>query len=558
MASTKHTFTVATGTADTSALRTETFRGKEYTVVPVIAVVEGVLQGVNSEFPELAVASEFGKHPASWDGRPVMMNHPSINGVFVSASIHSVLEDFQMGFLANTRLDDKKLKTEAWIDNEAIAALSGEPKQTMDRILLGEVVDVSVGAFMDIVEQAGTYGGNAYQGIWSNVVPDHLAFLSANVQGACTVEAGCGAPRVNSSADGKSTVVLRMVKPLSGACCDACAKSGGTCGGHHSGTTGDDIMPKANAADGQTSGEAPVVASSQEPTGETTETSTTAEPAGVGAATTEAQGELPLEGDAAEALRIERAAHLFSALGAFAAPSGMIFSDIEKVVNQALSLQLGVNYYDVYIQAINQDVVVYYAYGGSCGCGSTCGSCYGGSRYATFQVGYSIDDNGNVTFTGEPEPVNILTRIVPRQTSSSGVSVNQERNTEMSGNSGTSGEGAAETPAAPAQVKSFAELLESAPAEIREQFERGNRIYSSTKAKVVKALMESSRNKFTEEQLNSKPLDELEMLAELADVNPAPFAGRAVGEGDNLSVNAQSNKPAFAESPRSYLGQAAS
>ncbi|MEB3089954.1 hypothetical protein, partial [Parvimonas sp. M20] len=85
---TDRVLTVATGSADVASVRTEEFRGKTYTVVPVIAVVEGVLQGVNSDAPELAVASEFGKFPASWDGRPVMMNHPNIGGMWVSASIH--------------------------------------------------------------------------------------------------------------------------------------------------------------------------------------------------------------------------------------------------------------------------------------------------------------------------------------------------------------------------------------------------------------------------------------------------------------------------------------
>ncbi|MEB3025877.1 DUF2213 domain-containing protein, partial [Parvimonas sp. M13] len=142
--------------------------------------------------------SEFGKFPASWDGRPVMMNHPNIGGMWVSASIHSVLETYQIGFLANTKLDDTKLKTEAWLDKDMIDAIGGDATETYQRVLDGEMVDVSVGAFIDIVEGAGIHNGKNYAGSWANVVPDHLAFLSAGVQGACTVEAGCGAPRINA------------------------------------------------------------------------------------------------------------------------------------------------------------------------------------------------------------------------------------------------------------------------------------------------------------------------------------------------------------------------
>ncbi len=66
-------------TADTSTIRVETMAGKEYTVVPCIALVEGVLQGANSDAPELALASEFGKIIAGWNGRPLVLNHPKIN-----------------------------------------------------------------------------------------------------------------------------------------------------------------------------------------------------------------------------------------------------------------------------------------------------------------------------------------------------------------------------------------------------------------------------------------------------------------------------------------------
>ncbi|MEB3067337.1 hypothetical protein, partial [Parvimonas micra] len=99
---------------------------------------------------------------------------------------------------------------------------------------------------------------------------------------------------------------------------------------------------------------------------------------------------------------------------------------------------------------VTGDHAVYYNYGD-----------YNGYRYQYFQIAYTIDENGNVTFTGEPEPVNVLTRIVPRDPSS-GLS-NNEGKTAMSGTSGTT-EGQPAS-AAPLQVASFAELLAAAPAE---------------------------------------------------------------------------------------------
>ena len=62
--------------ANTEASRRETFNGVEHLVVPLVALVEGVLQSSNAETPELALASEFGKHFKGWNGRPVVVNHP--------------------------------------------------------------------------------------------------------------------------------------------------------------------------------------------------------------------------------------------------------------------------------------------------------------------------------------------------------------------------------------------------------------------------------------------------------------------------------------------------
>ena len=76
------------------SLRTNTLYGKDQLIVPVVALVEGVLQAMNAATPELALAEEFGKFPAGWNGRPVVMNHPIIDKNPVSANSPSVLETF--------------------------------------------------------------------------------------------------------------------------------------------------------------------------------------------------------------------------------------------------------------------------------------------------------------------------------------------------------------------------------------------------------------------------------------------------------------------------------
>jgi len=69
-----------------STLRTANFDGREYVVVPVVALVEGVIHPVNSAAPELVLAEEFAKAPNGWNGRPVLWNHPRLNGRRVSAN----------------------------------------------------------------------------------------------------------------------------------------------------------------------------------------------------------------------------------------------------------------------------------------------------------------------------------------------------------------------------------------------------------------------------------------------------------------------------------------
>lgn len=184
--------------AETGESRKETFNGVEHLVIPVIALVEGVLQSANSPKPELALASEFGKAPAGWNGRPVTVNHPEIRGEKVSANSPEILETEQIGQLFNTVLDGKKLKTEAWINVARANELGGDIAATVSRLSEGTIVEVSTGLFSDIDNESGTHEGERFNGVWRNVVPDHLAILDAGAVGACSIADGCGANRFNS------------------------------------------------------------------------------------------------------------------------------------------------------------------------------------------------------------------------------------------------------------------------------------------------------------------------------------------------------------------------
>src|SRR5690349_9923723 len=104
---------------DTTALtRTEWYNGREYFVVPVVALQEGVIQGANAANPEFCPSQAIARLANSWNGRPIVMNHPQIQGVYVSANDPKVLEDWSFGFIFNSFYDESntKLKMEAWID----------------------------------------------------------------------------------------------------------------------------------------------------------------------------------------------------------------------------------------------------------------------------------------------------------------------------------------------------------------------------------------------------------------------------------------------------------
>jgi hypothetical protein len=197
----KRTLISVLATPDISAIRTAEFAGEKHTVIPVVMLKEGVLWPSNASGPELALAEEFGRHPESWNGRPVVLGHPTVDGIPVSASSPGVLEAYQLGQIFNTRLDGKSLKSEIWINEARLSEMDDDFQKSVARLKDGdEVVEVSVGAFMQIEDAPGVYEGQKFERIWRNVVPDHLAVLPEGIVGACSVEMGCGAPRVNKAA----------------------------------------------------------------------------------------------------------------------------------------------------------------------------------------------------------------------------------------------------------------------------------------------------------------------------------------------------------------------
>lgn len=486
-------------------LRTETLFGREYLVIPVVALVEGVLQGMNAATPELALASEFGKVPEGWNGRPVVMNHPSVNGVPVSANSPLVLEEFSFGTLFNTRLEDNKLKTEAWIDVVRAQELGGEFESTVTRLQTeGVAVEVSTGLFATSEAKEGKYKNKKYNAIWREVVPDHLAILSEGSKGACSVEDGCGAPRVNSRKLWQEyTMTNSQLKENCG-----CGQTGSACECDKANDPVN-INGKKNA-DGTIGDEVVVTAGAEN----------------------------------AELEALQR-------LTANALPNNILDSDIRTLLQGALRDENPRGYR--YLIGFTTEKVVYEDFSENTG------------SWRFYQRSYDISDNV-VTLADDAEEVSIMMQIVPKAkvvaNGDGKVQPATQESTTMADNI-TDNKDASATPVAdaaaaaaavtanasePAKVKTFAEYLAEMPSDMREHIQTGMRLHKEKKDSAIKALKESGRCQFADDDLSKMSLEYLENLVTLSGVTNYSGVATPTVNGDgsaasNLKDNAVPTPP---------------
>lgn len=172
-------------------VREEVLGNKTYLVVPVTMMVEGVHNG--SAGPLLHTAAELGKIPESWNGIPVTIGHPRNDDGFIPANDPQVLEEWAIGSVFHTVMEGQKLKSEAWLEKDKLQTVN---ENLFDRINNGEIVEVSVGVFSEDEETEGSYQGEDYVAVATNLRPEHLAILP-HTEGACSVDDGCGI-RVNN------------------------------------------------------------------------------------------------------------------------------------------------------------------------------------------------------------------------------------------------------------------------------------------------------------------------------------------------------------------------
>ena len=177
--------------AKTSLVRNGEMTGRKFKIVPMVMIVEGVLNGSNGAL--MYPGEELGRTPESWDHKPVVVNHPPGG---VSACSPEELSKRKVGYIFNTKYDKiGRLRAEAWID---IELANNVDARIVEAIENEEVMELSTGLFTDNEETPGTFDGVPYDAIARNYRPDHLALLPDQI-GACSVARGAGFVR-NSAA----------------------------------------------------------------------------------------------------------------------------------------------------------------------------------------------------------------------------------------------------------------------------------------------------------------------------------------------------------------------
>ena len=179
-------------------VREEAFQGRPHLVAPVVALMEMVLRCSNC-LPggELIPAEEIEASLPLWNGVPLPINHPLMNGEAISARDRAVQDRQVIGHFFDPSFNAGRLTGELWVDI-ALAEATDDGEAILDRLRDDgrPTLEVSTSYFAERVPRRGDFKGDTFEAVQRNIIPDHLALLPDEV-GACSIQDGCGAPRLN-------------------------------------------------------------------------------------------------------------------------------------------------------------------------------------------------------------------------------------------------------------------------------------------------------------------------------------------------------------------------
>jgi hypothetical protein len=189
------TLKVAIAPAD---IRAASFQGRQHIVFPVMACMEGVVRAMGSDAPELVRFEVLARTVGQWNGKPIVGGHPLVGGEPVSANTPDIYEreTFGLIFEASANETTRKLEVRAFIDPaKADTRIARDVVDRLERAMSGEStapIEVSIGAFVSLSEQSGVFNGKPFRRVWTDLTADHLALLESGDRGACSFEMGCG------------------------------------------------------------------------------------------------------------------------------------------------------------------------------------------------------------------------------------------------------------------------------------------------------------------------------------------------------------------------------
>lgn len=168
----------------------------------VVAAVEGVRRPVNSEGPELVLASQLEASLEGAVGMPVAFDHPQVTTggatEWVSIADPRTFDagtGVLVGASAAARIEETRMVVEVAASLAQMRTAGDAGVALAEALVAGETTEVSLGYYAVTVPAAGIYAGEPYTGVHTEIEFDHLALLPLGVPGACSVQNGCGTSR---------------------------------------------------------------------------------------------------------------------------------------------------------------------------------------------------------------------------------------------------------------------------------------------------------------------------------------------------------------------------
>lgn len=180
-------------------------KGKDYLVASTTLLVPGVLNG--SKGPLYYPLEEVQKHVDKWNGMPLVVYHPMLNGEPVSARDPGILESQGIGQVFKARVENGKLVAESWFDIEATRKVDNRILESLEQ---GIPIELSTGLSAKADPKEGVFNDRNYSAVALDYEPDHLAILP-DQKGACSLQDGCGVLNESKEDPMKDKLITELI-----------------------------------------------------------------------------------------------------------------------------------------------------------------------------------------------------------------------------------------------------------------------------------------------------------------------------------------------------------